>query len=64
MMDLYPQVRAVLHQLLQREAAAGVYRADAEVGAGGVPGRGHRLGARRVLQQQDHLRHDRNETHW
>lgn len=35
------QLRAVLHQLLQREAAAALHRAHAQVGAGGVRGRGH-----------------------
>jgi len=39
-------VRAVLHQLLQREAAAGLHRADAQAGAGGVPARGLSIAAR------------------
>jgi hypothetical protein len=34
-------VRTVLHQLLQREATAGVHRAHTQDRAGGVPSRGH-----------------------
>jgi len=41
-----PQLRAVLHQLLQREAAAALHRADPEAGAGRVPAGGHRLAER------------------
>jgi hypothetical protein len=35
------RLRAVLHQLYQREAATGVYRADAQSGAGRVQHGGH-----------------------
>ena len=46
------QIHAVLHQLLQRKAAAAVHRAGAEAAAGGVREGGHRMGARRLLQQR------------
>jgi len=42
---LFPQLRTVLHQLLQREAAAALHPAGAEAGAGGVPTRGDSLEA-------------------
>ena len=40
---LFCQFRAVLHQLLQREAAAALHRADPQTGAGRIPERGHHL---------------------
>lgn len=53
---LYPflplQLRAVLHQLLQREAAAALHRADPPSGAGGVPERGNHLAAREEQNTQ------------
>lgn len=39
-----------------------VHRTDAAFGTGGVPVRRHRMGARYLLRQQDHLRLDRRET--
>ena len=55
------QIHAVLHQLLQRKAAAAVHRAGAEAATGGVREGGHRMGARRLLQQRGTvhtMRHD------
>ena len=40
------QLRAVLHQLLQREVTATVYRVGVETGAGGVRARRHHVDAR------------------
>ncbi|KAM7123677.1 unconventional myosin-Ig isoform 6-T7 [Ciconia maguari] len=50
----HQQLRAVLHQLLQREAAAALHRADPAAGAGRVPAGGHHLAEHRVLQQRAH----------
>ena len=46
---------AVHHQLLQREAAADLHRADSEGGAGGVHPGGHRVDSHWLLRQHLHL---------
>ena len=52
-------VRAALHQLRQREAAAGLHGARVPAGAGGVPAREHPLGLRALLRQRPRPAADR-----
>ena len=49
LLTFFSQFRAVLHQLLQRKAAAAVHRAHAEDRAGRVSRGGHSVDAHRVL---------------
>ena len=55
--DLWDQqLRAVLHQLLQRKTATALHRVGAEARAGGIRTGRHSLDTGAIFQQSDHLR--------